>query len=314
MTKDILKVQRTLVAYMAASGMTQSEAAKQIGVSSSVISQFLADVYPGDNEAVSEKVAQFLELCDLQSNLSQDVPFCKEVSTTTDILLAARIAHATREIALVYGPAGCGKTTALKHYTERYHGVIYVEATATIGGTRNILLEVLEALGEPMKTTADTGKSAANAMRLILEKVQGTSRLLIIDEAQHLQQRAFDALRAINDKGGIGLVFAGNPSILQRMFGRMKMEYDQLYSRIGIFCELENNYTAEDITAIFGEQELDRNCMKHLLAVSHSKGGLRLAAKEYSRAVTNALALGAPVSFEILQCAHEQMSKAGRYT
>ena len=69
-------------------------------------------------------------------------------------------------------------------------------------------------------------------MQRIITKLSGTNSLIIIDEARHLTTKAFDTIRAINDKAHIGIVYAGNPEILRRMYGRQEEELDQLYSRV----------------------------------------------------------------------------------
>ena len=90
-------------------------------------------------------------------------------------------------------------------------------------------------------------------MQCILAKLKGTSQLLILDEAQHLSERSFDAIRAINDKAHIGIVYAGNPSVLRRMYGRKAEEFDQVYSRTTYKCCLNNSFTKSDISTIYEE-------------------------------------------------------------
>lgn len=216
------------------------------------------------------------------------------------------MAHASNEILLLYGPAGCGKTTALKHYAENNNGVTYIEADATTGTPRAILLTLLESIGgQPIGSTTQVMKSILNTLR-------GTNRLIIIDEAQHLTERSFDTIRAINDKIGIGLVYSGNPGILKQMYGRKEQEFDQLYSRIGLHCELANKYSLDDIRNIFSGLDVSEECIKYLKKAAQKKGGLRLMIKQYKNAANIAAALGQSLTVDYLEEAARRMSIGGQ--
>lgn len=199
------------------------------------------------------------------------------------------------------------KTTALKHYAEHNNGVIYIEADATTGTPRAILLTLLESIGgQPIGSTAQVMKSILNILR-------GTNRLIIIDEAQHLTERSFDTIRAINDKIGIGLVYSGNPSILKQMYGRREQEFDQLYSRIGLHCELTNKYSLDDIRNIFSGLDVSEECIKYLKKVAQNKGGLRLMIKQYKNAANIAAAFGQSLTVDHLEEAARRMSIRGQH-
>ena len=96
----------------------------------------------------------------------------------------------------------------------------------------------------------------------LVEEFTGTSRLVIIDEAQHLTERSFDTVRALTDKAGIGIVYAGTPDIRNRMVGRKQEELDQVYSRIAYNVELNNHYTIKEIATLFHEYDLDDEIIK----------------------------------------------------
>ena len=253
---DDLKTVEMLKAHIAETGITQKQLAKKLDISDTVLSLYLANSYTGDNKKVTEKVKQYLHIGAVRKTLTPNPNYCESLFNTQRITECLQMAHASSEILLLYGPAGCGKTTALKHYAEHNNGVTYIEADATTGTPRAILLTLLESIGgQPIGSTTQVMKS-------ILNTLKGTNRLIIIDEAQHLTERSFDTIRAINDKIGIGLVYSGNPSILKQMYGRREQEFDQLYSRIGLHCELTNKYSLDDIRNIFSGLDVSERMYK----------------------------------------------------
>lgn len=144
-------------------------------------------------------------------------------------------------------------------------------------------------------------------MRLLVAKLKDTNKLLIMDEAQHLTPKSFDAIRALNDKAHVGLVYSGNPSILKRMYGRSAEELDQVHSRIGYQCHLKNDYSFSDIEQAFGGYQLPTSCLQYLQRVSRRKGGLRVMVKQYKLAANIATALKEEFSTEFLDEAARRM-------
>jgi len=301
----ILDARQQLSQYIDTSKKSQSSIAHEMGISPATLSQFLSETYPGDNHAVAQKAMQFLEIGTARQRLASSPPICLSVRNTERILTAVRMAHEASHVALIHGPAGCSKTTSLKHYAEQTSGVVYVELDATISSQCNVLIAILDALEVSAKG------STAQIMRQTLSQLKNTNRLLIIDECQHLNEKAFDMLRAVNDKAGIGIVLSGNRSVLKRMFGRMELEYDQLFSRFGEIVELENRYSLADITNIYKEHPVDNECLEYLSKVANQKGGLRRMDKEYKMAVNIADTLQVTLSMPFLIEAEKRLKVIG---
>ena len=118
-------------------------------------------------------------------------------------------------------------------------------------------------------------------------------------------------MRAINDKAHIGIVYAGNPSILKRMYGRQEEELDQLYSRVVYKCPLNNCYTLEDIASIYAGVNINRECMQYLYQISKRKGGLRLMVNQCKIAQNLAAALNEDFSMKHLEKAAVRMGIGG---
>ncbi len=297
----ITDARESIKKYMEESGKTQTVTAKEIGVSSATLSLFMKGRYAGDNEEVAASIRQFLYIDRKRKVLAQKPPVCVEIKNTSQILEKVYVTQATGDILLIYGDAGCGKTTALQYYQKNNRNVIYIEADVTNNSYRAILGMIAEEMGE------NGNMSTASMMRRVISRLKGTTTLLVIDEAQHLAPKAFDAIRALNDKAGIGIVYAGNPSIKKRMYGTRQDDYDQVYSRIGYHCPLYNRYSKADIEAIFKGCSLNGECLGYLHKTAQRKGGMRVMVKQYCVASNIALSLGEEFGMIHLQDAAERM-------
>lgn len=287
--------------YIDKTGKKQSAVAKKIGISPATFSLFLNNRYSGNNEDVTESVLQFLKIETKRNSLSKKPDIFTGLKNTKEILSKVYIAQITGDILLIYGDAGCGKTTALKYYEKNNHNVIYIEADVTNNSYRSILTTIAE------ETGVNRYGSAAAIMKRLVRYFDGSAALLVIDEAQHLAPKAFDAIRALNDKAGIGIVYAGNPSIKKRMYGNHQDDYDQVYSRVGYHCPLYNRYSLKDIQMIFKDTPLDAECIKYLHKTAQRKGGMRVMIKQYCLAANLALSLEEPFNIVHLQEASERM-------
>ena len=126
------EIREQLTGYIAQTDENQSYIAKKVGVSKTAISLFLKGTYTGNNDEPAQKVEQYIQMSEARKNIIKEPEICLSVGNTKDILEKSRIAHMNDDILLIHGPAGCGKTTALKYYAEHNNGVIFVEADVTI--------------------------------------------------------------------------------------------------------------------------------------------------------------------------------------
>lgn len=269
---NIEKARSRLIEYINSTGQSQAAISKRIGLSPATISQFLSDSYSGDNEEISIMVNSFLYLQEMRKSYTKAPDFTDSLKNTRKIINTLDYVYANRCTGVVSGVSGCGKTTALKNYQKIMNGVIYIQADATKWSPCSILKLISKSTGEPCKG------SSSDILDNLVDKLTGTDKLVIIDEAQHLKAKAFDTLRVLNDRAEVGVIYAGTPDIIQRMtIGRAKEEFDQVYSRIEYTCNLSNRFTINEISALFSEFNLDNTVIKCLCNAASQKGGLRYA-------------------------------------
>lgn len=215
------QARQALADFMAESQKSQKQVSKEIGLSTSVISQFLGGTYTGDNNDVARTVKQYLTIGKERLNSVQTEVFFENLFNTQEVIFACNYAHRKNDITLVSGDAGAGKTTALRYYTKNNVGVIMVTANACTTSATAILSLICERVGKQVPTRR------AALMKVLVEQLTDTNRLIIIDEADHLSLDALQAIRNLNDLAGVGIVLSGNDKIYRQMLsGKKGYEFD----------------------------------------------------------------------------------------
>lgn len=250
MSIDLLKQ------YQEDKGLSQAKLATLLGVSPAVISQYLKGEYKGDVASIDKKVEQMLSRAkDKAADIKADfVP----ILTAQDILNVCSMAHTMNDINLVIGEAGLGKTIAIKHYAQTVENVVLIETEPTFS-PKVLLVELCNKLGIP------PSKSNHDNIANIIEKLNGSDRLIIIDEAELLSYKCLEVIRRIHDKSGVGVVLAGMPRLRANLRGK-RGEYKQLYSRIGFVCDLADRLPDDDIgeliLGVLGDNECNDSFVK----------------------------------------------------
>lgn len=266
-----------LVEFMRQTGKTQSQIAKETSLSTATVSQFINRIYSGDNEKTAATLKKYLRVAQEQQKLVTTETFYRDLRNTQISIGAAEYAHKNCEIVLLSGAAGAGKTTALKHYVDDTAGVVFITSNSCMTSASAILGAITEKLGRTPKTKKQL------LMKDLVDYLQNSKRLIIVDEADHLTFSALQALRNLNDEAGVGILLAGNDRIYNQMVCGVKSgEFDQLRTRIFARPKVFNNYTIEEIKGVF--QIEDDASVKLLLEVAQSQS-LRTARKMYNAAL-----------------------------
>lgn len=283
----------SLLAFMAASGKSQRQIAREIGISSAQVNLFLSGKYEGDSDSTADKILQYLAVAKKRLNTDKTVVFYPELLNTKEALFTCSYAHRNNEIALLCGDAGAGKTEALTYYRDNNPGVILVTANACIQSATAILQLICAELGKqaPYRRNA--------IMNLLVAQLAGTNRLIIVDEADHLSLQAIQALRSLNDQAHVGVVLSGNNKIYLQMYSpRRGYEFDQIRTRIIARKKVVNDYTAEEIHGVFpglGDAETG-----YLLKLANRES-LRTAIKIYRIASDAARSAKIPLNVALLK-------------
>lgn len=258
--------------------LSQATIAREAGISTTAISQWIGGTYGGDNDAVEAKVARWLDSYyqrRTQASMLPSAPEWIETPTAKRIISALSYAQLAGDIVVIYGAAGLGKTKANEHY-ERSNPNVWI---ATMSPASATAVPALEEVSEALGFREITG-GAAKIQRAIIRRIRGTNGLLIIDEAQHLNVQALDAMRALHDATGIGLALVGNEAVYARMTGGNRAAYlDRLYSRIGKRVRL-TRATQDDVDTLIAAWGFkEKQCIDICREIAAKPGGLRVLTK-----------------------------------
>ena len=212
-------------------GISQNRAAKDIGYSSPVLSDYRNNKYSGDVEGLEEAIVKWIGRTE-QAHARKKVPVV-ETDQLRRIVNAIAMAHAEGDIALIVDDAGGGKTTAARHYAgQKPRTTIYVDVVKGMTA-RALVLRIAEELG------ADTARVNPQALiQNVSASLADRNMVVILDEADYLKADALEfSRRLVNDLGRSGLVLIGLPR-LTGAIQNLRNDHRQLESRIGVYLSL----------------------------------------------------------------------------
>ena len=198
---------------------TQTRVAASIGVSVSALNSWIKGSYKGDNDRVEKAVSYFLEA---QKEAGQETGRFKkdfdfvESEVYQDVRRSVNLAEYRGEIRIITGISGIGKSIAIDHIKEeRDSSMILVKCYP--GMRRNRFMKKLcQAAGMEGTGTYD------DMFEDICSRLNGTGRVVAIDEAEHLTIESVDVVRRISDFTGCGVVFVGLPKFYSELSSRQR--------------------------------------------------------------------------------------------
>ncbi|WP_230311251.1 AAA family ATPase [Kingella kingae] len=237
-----------LKTYLEQTGLSQSNAAKALGVTKPVLNAYLQNKYQGSAATIAEideKVAAFLRQQQEKAEIKKlEIPFVA-TETAERALGFLNMTHHFGKLGIFYGGAGTGKTTTLNEYLARNPQCVLIEPDTGFT-TRVLLQELCRKLN-----VSDKGNIHEMTERVV-ECLKGSGRLLMIDEAEWLPLRALETVRRIQDKSQCGVALAGTLQLLINLRGA-KGELKQLYSRVFTKCDFGERIVDADLRQIAAE-------------------------------------------------------------
>ena len=227
--------------YMEAHSASQAAVARAASIGSSTLSQFLSGTYTGDSDAVAEKLLDWMRREERRAERpSIGDQVVVETSVYRRIRSIVRLAHQERDIGVVVGEAGLGKTLALEAYEEKHPAQTLRVEVGPEYRSRGLAVELATRVGADVSSG-----SLYRLMQGVMGELGGTDTLVIIDQAEILPTRGLELCRRLHDVCDVGVVLAGMPKLLAHLRGS-KGQLAQLYSRVGFKARVDE-LTDEDI-------------------------------------------------------------------
>lgn len=261
-------------------GLSQNRIGKESGLSGPRISSWLKGKYAGDNAATQAKLSAWLQTRATMAALPVAPGVRSWVNTPTarEIERAFFLARSLPSIAVVFGAAGVGKTTAVKHHARTAPNVWAIEASEASSSMAAVLKQIAGVLG------LSGSYRNYDLFNDIVHRLKGTCGLLVVDEAQKLTFAALEQVRAIHDAAEIGVVFVGGEGLYAHISGgNRRLDHAQLWSRCAPVVRIPGTKEADVIAilescGIEGKAARDYACQ---IAVSN---GLRSLVKTLEQA------------------------------
>lgn len=264
------KIRTIAAAHLKEHGITRAEVAIAVDYSLSTLSEILSGSYKGDPDGVLRALNQFVEDDEQRRRAGRPIGFYATNVFQSVLALAkfaksnARTGDAKRFagqqdrqcIALGTGPAGIGKSAAAAAIYADDPLAIYTRIEEGGGAARAVSWLILKALGGKPRI------STFYNMQQIKEKLTGSGRLLIVDEAHRLVFAGCELIRDLGDVCGIPILMLGTTEVSERLTrvrsGAGNLLYDQFSRRVGMWLDLTRGLDGEGGTSrpIFSIEEI----------------------------------------------------------
>ncbi|UJZ95017.1 AAA family ATPase [Photobacterium damselae subsp. damselae] len=238
------KVLDQVKALIAQDKLTQAEVSRQSSVSQQVLSPLLKGAYSGNSELYIEALSNWINTYESGKKALQQSfvePSWVPTYTAKKLLNIMTISQALSVWTMAYEGAGVGKTVAARHYQQNNSNVWIITASPNLKARRAFL----SAIARKMNITTNN-MSIDRLDYEIMQKIEGSNGLLIIDEAQYVTDDALNGLRILTENR-VGVTLLGNDIVRTRMSApRSRVNMNPVWSRILKSHRIRNS-TQKDI-------------------------------------------------------------------
>ncbi len=161
------------------------------------------------------------------------------------MLLCARLVKENGTMGLAIGPTGIGKSRCAQAIHEHYVGSIYLRIMDGYHHPKGLTCALAGELG--IRTQADYRASLHKhhtQFERVIDTLRDSDRLIILDEAQKLNDGALEVLRDIHDTTGVPILLLATKDLHDRIMATCGPDHGQQYSRFDIVHHLSQGKDA----------------------------------------------------------------------
>lgn len=221
--------------------------------------------------------------------------------------------HSEKEIGVLTGPPGIGKTTTIREFAKDYSGEVILITARPEMSVRDFIQQLANLLGLGILYGSNYERATS-----VVEELQKRPRTIIVDEAENLARSSIsklEILRRIYDDAETGLVLVGTPRLKTLLVkGPSRREnLSQLYSRISYLLEV-SGLTAEDVGNILAPCQVADTARKELwqVAADTDHGGTRMFFKLWNLVQKIAAMNGGDITRDIVKQAMSKYLLTGK--
>lgn len=285
--------------WLRANNVRASAVAKALGPghSESTLLSFIRGLKKGgDNEGLARTLNAYMEQLARAAEVEKPQGY---VETEVALRMSAVMDASARAkgFGQITGGAGAGKTIVLLAYNRKARTSIYLRVRRAERSDAGLVRSLGREMGLPRHHT--TGE----LLRMIIDSLRGSARLLLIDEAHKLQHDAMEALRDIHDEADVGVVLCGTRDV-RKLVDDYTANLGQFTSRtvarfdVQDWLDANSNggggrrateprrlYTVDEVAEVFASATLKFNLTDDAIAFLHEvaclpgHGHLRLAVR-----------------------------------
>ena len=229
------------------------------------------------NDNLDREVPDFeRQAFDILKSIRERLTFGSEIFETSvvkRISACLNLVRKTGDMALITSPAGNGKSSAVNHYMAANPSAIRITLNATTRDASKVEGLVFRAVDHR------DWKAQCSRFEYLVARFSGSSRLLVVDNAQRLTSSGRQWLFDFADDANCPICLVGNPETLDRI-----RTNDQQLSRIGIHAsyELEEKElpaTSARVAAQFSDPETAEQIADLCAFIAAREGRLRAVRK-----------------------------------
>ena len=279
-------VRKALVAYIKKHDISQAEVARQIsGMGKQALSPILNGKYGhGPLDDHLRELNNWMEVDARRRRTKPDDRFI-ETRVAKMLIGAASKASQMRCMAIAHGATGIGKTMVAHAIVKKFSGAIYLRISAG----NATYMQIRRMLATRLRLYGTKRKKADNATltfdEKIFDKLHGSHRMIIVDEAHRIADSGLEFLRDVHDECGVPILFLCTKDLVDRIRRDNDEDHGQMYSRFAYVCDLTRGrdktgtgkkplFTVAEIRALFetDKVKLHPGAQAYLMDVANTLG------------------------------------------
>ncbi|MGG7074044.1 AAA family ATPase [Campylobacter sp. 9BO] len=282
-----MQLANEILRFLAKTGMSQNKFAGILGINGAYVSGYLKEgsayKYADKVEPLAKNyIDNYITKNDINANENEFI-VTKDVKSINAVI---NWAVADRDMAVIIGTAGSGKTRTINEFCKKHPEAILIEAT--INTSAKTLFKIIAS-----ELNLETKGGTDELIRVCAHTLAKFNKIIIIDEAEHLPYRALESLRRMYDFSECTLVLVGTNKLLDNLTkSKANNELAQLSSRVGskwvlrglsYYDELNKRKVDDDLVQLcenYGVSE--RSCVD--LVSKYARGNFRKSVKLLKRA------------------------------